>query len=204
LKLPILALLLVGVVEPTRAQTPAPSPAAMALARRIAGCYQLDDGPWRADSVRVGDVSTKHTPLFFELSDELLRGWDPLQSSEHPMFAVRPAGRSWTYWQRFATIPDTIRISHPLPLAGVGLTLTPVGRDLEGTVEAFTDAVVQGQPSEITRPVYARRIACVNQPMDDASVTAAGASPESARHARPTRLPRPFRHRWRDDAPGRT
>ena len=47
-------------------------------------------------------------------------------------------------------------------MAGVQLLLTPHGRALTGSVMAFTDALEEGKPSEITRPVYAHRIACVN------------------------------------------
>jgi hypothetical protein len=49
---------------------------------------------------------------------------------------------------------------YPLPLAGVALTLTPNGPDLIGSVTAFTDAIKQDVPSEVTRTVYAHRAAC--------------------------------------------
>jgi hypothetical protein len=164
-KLPIIASMLLVISGAADAQTPVPSAAAQELARQIAGCYELDDGPWRSDSVRAGDVSTAYTPLSFELTDEQVQDWDSMQSSKHPMFAVRPSMRPWSYWQRAATTPDTIRISRPLAFAGVWLTLTPAGRDLVGTVEAFTDAIERGKPSEVTRPVYARRVACSPVPM---------------------------------------
>jgi hypothetical protein len=165
MKLPPIALLLLA-ASACHAQTPlpVPTPAAADLARRIAGCYRLDDGPWRADSVVAGDVSTAGTPLFFELTDRLLSEWAPIQTSESPMFAVRSTDEVWGYWQG-ATNPDRIRVaSSPLAFAGVDLFLTPAGRDLEGTVTASTDAVEAGKPSAVSRAVYARRVACPPAP----------------------------------------
>jgi hypothetical protein len=158
MKLSLLALLLV-VARVSGAQAPVPTAEATELARRLAGCYRLDDGAWRADSVRAGDVSTAGTPLFFELTDQLLRGVDPIQSSERPMFAVRESTGRFTYWQHVGS-STSIHISYPLPFAGISLTLAPDQQDLRGSVTAFTDAIVRGVPSEVTRPVYARRTAC--------------------------------------------
>lgn len=137
-----------------------PDAHAAALARRLAGCYRLDDGPWRADSVRAGDISTSITPLFFELTGQVLPGFDSLQSGDHPMFVVRDsadqrAGFPFEYWQAMSANTDTIRISYPMPLAGVALRLGPIGKDLVGTATAFTDAVREGQPGEVSRPVRA-------------------------------------------------
>jgi hypothetical protein len=100
------------------------------------------------------------TPPSFELTNRLLRGWDHMQSSERPMFAVREPSGSLTCWQRVSTTSDTIHMPYPLPLAGVALTLTPNGPDLIGSVTAFTDAIKQDVPSEVTRTVYAHRAAC--------------------------------------------
>lgn len=157
----ITLLLVVG--QLSAAQSPTQSAAAATFARRLAGCYRLDDGGWRADSVGVGDVSTRNTPLVFELTARLLQGWNALQSSDRPMFVVRDPSRSFTYWQRNSGSRVTIRVSRPLPMAGVQLSLTPQGRDLAGSVTAFTDALEVDKPSEITRPVYARRVACPAQ-----------------------------------------
>jgi YVTN family beta-propeller protein len=142
------------------ARPPKPSLAAAALARRVAGCYRLDDGPWRADSVRAGDISTAGTPLLFELTDRLLTGWDPMQTSEQPIYEVRRA-EGWSYWRGARLPSEGIRIGgSPLPLAGVDLMLTVQGADLVGLVEAFTDVHEEGKPSAVTRPVRARRVAC--------------------------------------------
>jgi hypothetical protein len=163
MKLSLIALPLVvacarGVQTPPPA--PTPSPAATELARRIAGCYRLDDGPWRADSVRAGDVYAKYTPLDFELTDRHLDRYDWMQSSERPLFDVRTVDGPWSFWQPRVASQDSIHISSPAPLAGFDLILTPAGRDLSGRVEVFTDAPIRGVPSRVTRPVYARRVVC--------------------------------------------
>lgn len=149
------------------AQVPTPSAAAMNFARRLSGCYRLDDGPWRADSVRAGDISTKDTPLTFELTNQVVTGYDVLQSSKRPMFVVRDpvthmSQIPFTYWRRVRSSREGILMSEPLPLAGLQLTLTPRARDLRGEVEAFTDAIPidPREPSTVRRKVYARRIAC--------------------------------------------
>jgi YVTN family beta-propeller protein len=142
------------------ARPPVPTSAAAAFARRVAGCYRLDDGPWRAESVQAGGVSTAATPLFFELTDRLLTAWDRMQTSDMPMYEVRGAP-GWSYWRAGRQPSETIRVgSSPLPLVGVALTLMPRGADLIGTVTAFTDAIEKDKPSEVTRAVRARRIAC--------------------------------------------
>ena len=148
----------------SRASAQVPSRAAMAFARRIAGCYELVPGPWRADSVRAGDISTVHVPMRFRLTDERLAGWDSLQSAETPMFAVielpltgRVTGL-FSYWQRLAVTQDTIIIGYPVPLAGIRLLLSPADRDLSGSIHPFTD--YGDDPPAVTMPVRARRIAC--------------------------------------------
>ena len=156
----ITLVLVVGRLAP--AQLPTPTAASKAFAHRIAGCYLLDDGAWRADSIRVGDISTKYAPLSFQLTDQLLHGWNSLQSSALPMFTARAPSESFTFWRRMSSSSLHILVSRPLPMAGVQLFLTPHGRDLTGSVMAFTDALEEGKPSEITRPVYARRVSCIN------------------------------------------
>jgi hypothetical protein len=98
----LVLLLVVGCVSGAQAPEPmlVPTPAATDFARRIAGCYRLEDGSWRADSVLAGDISTTHTPLFLELTDQLLSGVESLQSSERPMWAVRDSTEIFSYWQR--------------------------------------------------------------------------------------------------------
>ena len=161
-----LILLLFGIVPALGAQSRfVPSDSARAVAHRLAGCYRLDDGPWRADSVHAGSMSTLRTPLSFELTVELLPGRDDIQSSEHPMFMVRDstgqrAGTPFEFWQPGDLRTGTIRISYPMPFAGVALQLAPDGKDLVGVVTAFTDAIREGEPSEVSRPVRARRVEC--------------------------------------------
>lgn len=159
MKLSLVALLLVA-ARASSAQIPAPSAAATDLARRIAGCYRLVDGPWRADSVLAGDVSTAHTPLDFELTDKQVNDYEWMHTSERPLFDVRTVDGPWSFWRSHGASLDSIRISYPAPLAGVDLILTPAGRDLSGMVLVFTDAPMRGRPSGVRRPVYARRGVC--------------------------------------------
>src|SRR6185436_18513429 len=104
---------------------------AIAFARRVAGCYELVPGPWRADSVRAGDVSTLDTPAGFELTVERLKDWEPLQSKTRPLFRARalppktPTQGWFTYWQWAGGSSDTLEISEPLRMAGVALKLAP-------------------------------------------------------------------------------
>jgi hypothetical protein len=138
----------------------------MAFARRVVGCYALIPGPWRADSVEAGSVSTAETPLRFRLTDRLLDASVPHQSVEAPMYQaieepVTGATTSqFTYWARFDATNDTIVIGVPLPPSGVSLELAPDGHDLSGWVVATTDAVPLDGPSEVRRRVRARRTAC--------------------------------------------
>jgi hypothetical protein len=181
----LLPVFLLTTAHSSGAQLPVPTPAVAAFAHRVAGCYRLDDGTWRADSVRAGDVSTKFTPLAFELAEEVLRGWDPIQSSDRPMFVVRdPLTRrsdaSFTYWQLVDSTSETIRIANPLALAGATLTLRIDGRDLAGTITVFTDAIEKDKPYEVTRPVRARRITC---PPGDAPRSAPPPASTSPRRA---------------------
>jgi len=141
-----------------------PDAHAAALAKRLAGCYRLDDGPWHADSMHAGSVSMKYASLFFELTASVLPVWRELQSSAHPMFVVRnPAGEHAGFefedWQPTAGT-DSIRVARPLALAGFVLQLVPDAKDLVGTVTAFTDAVREDEPAEVSRPVRARRVPC--------------------------------------------
>jgi hypothetical protein len=79
----------------------------------------------------------------------------------HPRAGSRLPGGYFSYWQ---PVGDAIAVGTPLPLAGVMLRLRPDGRDLRGTVTAFTDALEAGKPSEVSKPVRARRVACTTTP----------------------------------------
>jgi hypothetical protein len=156
-----LAAVLLLIALPGGAQ-PLIAPGEAKLAHRIAGCYRLRDGPWRADSVIAGDVSMKSTPLSFELTEQRLDGWEMMQTVERPMFVARDSAGRFTYWRHMDDPRKVvIRVSPtPLAFAGIDLTFTPVGRDLVGTVSAFTDAVEARKPSAVDRRVRARRVAC--------------------------------------------
>lgn len=144
---------------------PAPRPAT-SLEERIAGCYSLQPGPWQTDSLLAIPFTPLRAPTRFRLEVARLAGWDPLQSDALPLYEVRTypeagqASSMFTYWQRRGVGSDTIRISYPLPFAGVGLLLTPAGRDLVGRIYTFTDALREDQPSYAEAPIRARRILC--------------------------------------------
>lgn len=142
-----------------------PDAHAAALAKRLAGCYRLDDGPWHADSVHAGSVSMKYASLWFELTETASPRWRELQSSDRPLFIARDssgrsAGFDFEEWQPISSSSDSIRVAHPLAFAGFVMFLAPDATDLVGSLTAFTDAVREGEPSEVSRPVRARRVSC--------------------------------------------
>lgn len=108
-------------------------------------------------------------PTRFRLTAERLAGWEPLEAPGRRLYRVaaepdaagRRYGGMFTYWQR-RPAGDSIHVSYPLPLAGVALDLAPAGPDLAGWVTAFTDAGRPGEPGQVSRPVRARRVPCVN------------------------------------------
>lgn len=140
--------------------------ATLSFEERIAGCYALKPGPWQTDSVLAIPFTPLQAPSRFRLETTRLAGWDPLQSDTLPLYAVqtypeaKQDSRMFTYWQRRRVGSDTIRISYPLPLAGVGLLLTPDGRDLVGRIYTFTDALEEGKPSDAEALIRARRVRC--------------------------------------------
>lgn len=140
--------------------------ATLPLEERIAGCYALQPGPWQTDSVLAIPGTPLQAPTRFRLEATRLVGWDALQSETLPLFTVRPypeAGqdpRMFTYWQRTRVGSDTIHVSYPLPLGGVGLRLRPEGRNLAGQIYTFTDALEEGKPSSAEAPIRAHRVPC--------------------------------------------
>ncbi len=152
----LLVLLLASALGCTRERFPA-----AAVARQVVGCYELAQGPWDREPALAGDVSTASAPKRFRLTDLKFVGWDELQSDSLPLYRVDIFGEPWPrYWRQTRTDRRTIGIGTPLMLAGVTLTLTPSGEDLEGVVTASTDAISEGQRSEASRPVRAIRIPC--------------------------------------------
>jgi hypothetical protein len=136
------------------------------LAARVAGCYELEPGPWQADPAFSRVFAAERVPRRFALTAERLAGWEPLQRPDRQLYravaapSAGQAGMLFAYWRRAGSAGDTVHVSYPLPMAGAALDLTPDGRDLAGRITAFTDAVTPGEPSDVSRPARARRVPC--------------------------------------------
>ncbi len=140
--------------------------ATLSFEERIAGCYALEPGPWQTDSILAIPSAPFFAPTRFRLEVTRLPGWDLPTSDTLPLYVARsyPEARQdstmFTSWRRMRVGSDTIRISDPLPLAGVGLLVAPDGRDLAGQIYTFTDVVSEGGLGYAHAPIRARRILC--------------------------------------------
>lgn len=134
----------------------------------LAGCYRLQVWPdasgAEAEELRAG----WRFPPFLQLLNEPLEGWPGMQERYGEVFAARcysesgtPMDHPFNYWR---VQGDSIHAGHPGALAGLQLTLTRKGNDLEGWVRAFTDVLVEGRPRTAEAPVRATRVDCPASP----------------------------------------
>lgn len=132
------------------------------LAQRVAGCYQLRDGPWKTDSrlLRFYDVSRLPTRLRFDTTR--LAGMDEHQSDSLPMFVVRTDGRwsSFEYWQQLRRTADSIYVGRVVSFGGVHLRVVPRDDRLEGTINTFTDAIPSDGVARAAAPIILDRAVC--------------------------------------------
>jgi hypothetical protein len=138
----------------------------LAVAQKVAGCYELLRDGWQADSdlAMFGDLP--RDPVRFELTKNPARAWDALSAYMHTAyFTVRmDSAKYWgraigfTTWFLLSNTGSTIRVSQPMPMAGFGLTLAPRDSNLVGTIYGFTDA--PGAKSSASHAVTARRVSC--------------------------------------------
>ncbi len=131
------------------------------LAQRVAGCYQLRDGPWKTDSLllRFYDVSRLPSRLRFDTARVV--GLDKYQNDTLPMFVALTDGRwsSFEYWQQISAGADSIYVGRALSF-GVHLRLVPRDDRLEGTINTFTDAIPPDGTNEAAAPIALDRTEC--------------------------------------------
>lgn len=138
-----------------------------AVANRVAGCYQLVDDGWQADSDLARFTTVPQGPVRFELTKSPDRNFARLSAFEHRTYftvhvdSIPVWGRElFTTWTRVPGNERTIDVSRPLPMGGLALLLAPRDRDMVGKITSFTDAIPPDGISEISRPVTAARISC--------------------------------------------
>jgi hypothetical protein len=138
-----------------------PWSADLALANRVAGCYELVDGTWQTDSALAKiEQPIPRSPVRFELTN--IPDPDETTDSAYDLktyFETR-ASALFTTWNRVSDTEPTILVSRPLPMAGFALRLTLRGTDLVGSIIAFTDSVPPDGKNVAEHAVTARRIAC--------------------------------------------
>lgn len=132
------------------------------LAQRVAGCYQLRDGPWKTDSLlqRFYDVSRLPTRLQFDTAR--VAGMADEESDTFPMFVVRTAGRwsSFEYWQQMSTDADSIVVGRVVSFGGAQLRLVPRDGRLVGTIGTGTGDIPRDGVSDAEAPIILDRAAC--------------------------------------------
>ena len=117
------------------------------LRERVAGCYQLREGPWRTDSALLHYFDVSWVPTRLQLDTARLVLPDALHPDSLPLYVARTdesASRRWspfTYWQQLRSTTDTIHVGPRVAFAGVFLRVVPRDGRLEGTITAFTDVV---------------------------------------------------------------
>jgi hypothetical protein len=142
-----------------------PWSADLALANRIAGCYQLAEGGWQTDSALAKfEQPIPRSPVRFELTNIPDPG--QAQSSAYELttyFEVRTLG-PFSTWIRVSDTEPRILVSQPLSMAGFALRLRLRGTDLVGSIIAFTDAIPPDGKNTAEHDVTARRIPCSSLP----------------------------------------
>ena len=138
-----------------------------ALASRVAGCYELLDDGWQADSNLAKFSILPQVPVRFEVTNTPDKDWAKLSAFQNLTYFVVHSDSVPEYghglfstWTRVSDYASTILVSRPLPMAGLELRLAPRDTDLVGTILSFTDAPVPGEDSEATHAVTAKRISC--------------------------------------------
>jgi hypothetical protein len=152
-------------------QAPAAQLSDSAVANRVAGCYELVNDGWQADSNLARFTTLPQAPVRFEVTKTPAKNYARLSVYEHRTYftiltdSIPDWGRGlFTTWIRLSDTATTIDVSRPLPMAGLELRLAPRNRDLVGTIVSFTDAIPPDGTSETSRPVTARRIPCESLP----------------------------------------
>lgn len=137
-----------------------PWSADIALANRVAGCYELVDGAWQTDSALAKINAIPRGAVRFELTNIPDPNWTRLSADALKTYFETRAPALFTTWVRTSDTEPSILVSRPLPMAGFALSLTLRGTDLVGSITAFTDFIPPGGKSEAVHAVTARRIRC--------------------------------------------
>jgi hypothetical protein len=131
----------------------------------VAGCYELRLWPERADPEAEEERATWGLMPIVELDTLPLTDWPQLAQQYGEVFVARSyleGGRAFDhpfgYWR--PAEGDSLFVGHPMALAGMSMTVAPVGEDLEGLMTSFTDILEEGRPSSVTAPVRALRVEC--------------------------------------------
>jgi hypothetical protein len=136
------------------------------LRHRVAGCYQLREGPWRTDTALLRFFDVSWVPARLQLDTARLVSPDSLHPDSLPLFVARTdesASRRWspfTYWQQLHSSSDTIHVGPRVAFAGVFLRVVPRGERLEGTISTFTDMVPRNGVSTARAPIVLDRGPC--------------------------------------------
>lgn len=138
-----------------------------ALANRVAGCYELLDDGWQADSNLAKFSTLPQDPVRFEITNTPDKDWAKLSAFQNTTYFTVHAdsipdygANLFTTWMRGAGNSATIVVSKPMPMAGLELRLAPRDSNLTGTILSWTDAPAPGEASEATHAVTAKRISC--------------------------------------------
>jgi hypothetical protein len=138
-----------------------PWSADLALANRVAGCYELVNGAWQADSALAKiEQPIPRSPIRFELTNIPDPNETRTAAYDLTTYFETRAPALFTTWNRVSDTEPTILVSRPLPMAGFALRLTLRGTDLVGSIIAFTDSVPPDGKNVAEHAVTARRIAC--------------------------------------------
>ena len=149
------------VAGPGHAQKPTTH--ATHFAQRVAGCYEIRPGSWQTDS-ELPDLKT--WPTRFRLTATRLAGWEQWQSDTLPLYRVTefPVGiqvrDSVRFWQRVSVASDSVLVTVPMVLSGLGFVFRVGGTSSGGYAFAETDMIRPDRPSRIERPIVVRRVAC--------------------------------------------
>ena len=137
-----------------------PWSADLALANRVAGCYELVGGPWQSDSAMEKIERLPPGPIRFELSNIPNPNWAMLSAYDLRTYFETRSSALFTSWNRASDTEPKILVSSPLPMAGFALQVTLRGTDLVGSITAFTDAIPADGKNMADHAVTARRISC--------------------------------------------
>jgi hypothetical protein len=137
------------------------------IVQSVAGCYELERGPWLVDSTVVDGLWTSRAPRRFRLSSNpVAHAAGQPDAGVPPQFEARSLDSAdhaagWLQaWTQHPPGAAQIIVNRPLSPGGYSYTFQIEGNRLVGEMRVSTDAAERGRPSEASRPVSAVRIDC--------------------------------------------